>query len=325
MRRRDFITLLGGAAVWPLAARAQQKDIFRVGCLGPALENSQPLALYRAFLARLSELGFEDGRNLSADYRSVEDARGPFVLAAELLRAQPHLIVAIGPEVALQAVFAASAFVPVVFVAVNFDPVARGYVASLARPGGNVTGVVFQQLELAQKQVELLTEAFPKRIRLSVFYDAQSADQFTAAERAAQSLGLQVQQVKFEHPPYDFDTAFQQAQALAAEIVLVLSSPNFLSQLARIVQLGVDYRLPAMFINKNFVEAGGLMSYGANFAAMWVRSADYVGKILQGAKPADLPVEQATRFEMVVNLKTARALGIELPTSILLRADEVIE
>jgi putative ABC transport system substrate-binding protein len=131
----------------------------------------------------------------------------------------------------LQAVLGASAFIPVVFVAVNFDPLARGYVASLAHPDGNITGVVFQQLELAQKQVELLTEAFPKRTRLSVLYDAQSADQFTAAERTGQSLGLQVHQIKLQNLPYDFDAAFQQAQARAAQIVLVLSSPNFLSQI----------------------------------------------------------------------------------------------
>src|SRR5262249_49260112 len=212
MRRRQFITLLGGSVAWPLAARAQRDELFRIGCLGPALENTQPLALYRAFLARLSGLGVEDGRKLRVDYRAIEDSRGPFVLVAELLRAQPHLVVALGPEVALQADLGASAFIPVVFVAVNFDPLARGYVASLARPGGNVTGVVFQQLDLAQKQVELLTEAFPSRMRLSVFYDAQSADQFAAAARAGESLGLQVQQMKLENPPYDFDAAFQKAR-----------------------------------------------------------------------------------------------------------------
>ena len=323
--RRGFILGATSAAVSPPVARAQRDELFRIGCLGPALKNTQPLALYRAFLARLRGLGFEEGRNLRVDYRSIEDSVGPFVSAAELLRAQPHLVVALGPEIALQAVLGASAFIPVVFVAVNFDPLARGYVASLARPGGNVTGVVFQQLDLAQKQVELLSEAFPSRMRLSIFYDAESADQFAAAARAGESLGLQVLQIKLENPPYDFDAAFRRAQAREAQIVLVLSSPNFLSQIAQIVKLGVDYRLPTMFINKNFVEAGGLMSYGANFEEMWLRAADYAAKILKGTKPADLPVEQAARFEMVVNLKTARAIGIELPTSILLRADEVVE
>src|SRR5262249_28030829 len=151
-------------AAWPLAARAQQSGkIARIGFLGPSLNSPQPTALYQALLAQLRELGFIEGQNLTADYRGLDEPRGPFVNAMELMRPHPDLIVALGPEVALQAVVSASAFIPVVFVAVNFDPVARGYVASLARPGGNITGVVFQQLELAQKQVELLTQAFPER------------------------------------------------------------------------------------------------------------------------------------------------------------------
>jgi putative ABC transport system substrate-binding protein len=326
--RREFIALLGGAVVvWPLAAVAQQAGkAVRIGFLGPSLNNPQPIALYDAFLGQLRELGFSEGQNLTADYRGLEDdPRGPFIIAMELMRPQPDLIVALGPEVALQAVIGASGFIPIVFVAVNFDPLARGYVASLARPGGNITGVVFQQLELAQKQVELLTQAFPERTRLAVLFDAQSIDQFNAAERAAKLLTLQIQPLKLENPPYDLDAAFRQVQAGTAQIVLVLSSPLFIPHMARIIQLAADYRLPTMFINKDYVVTGGLMSYGADFTTMWRRGADYVAKILKGAKPADLPVEQATKFLLAVNLKTARAIGTELPTSILLRADEVIE
>jgi putative tryptophan/tyrosine transport system substrate-binding protein len=327
LRRREFVTLLGGAAVaWPFAARAQQVGkVFRIGCLGPSLSNPQPSDLYHAFLAQMRELGFSEGQNLIAEYRALEDPRGPFVVAADLLRAQPDLIVALGPEVTLQAVVAASGFVPVVFVAVNFDPLARGYVASLARPGGNVTGVVFQQLELAQKQVELLTQAFPERTRMAVFFDAQSADQFGAAERTAKSLNLHIQPLKLENPPYNFDAAFRHALAAAAQMVLVLSSPFFIPHRARIGELAIDQRVPTMFINKDYVRVGGLMSYGADYTQMWRRCADYAAKILKGAKPADLPIEQASKFEIAVNLKTAKAIGIELPTSILLRADEVIE
>ena len=185
--------------------------------------------------------------------------------------------------------------------------------------------MVFQQLELAQKQVELLTQAFPERSRLAVLFDAQSTDQFNAAERAAKSLTLQIQPLKLENPPYDFDAAFRHAQTGAAQIVLVLSSPFFIPYRTRIVQLAVDHRLPTMFINKDYVLAGGLMSYGADFTRMWRRAADYAAKILKGATPNDLPVEQASKFELVVNLKTAKALGIELPADILVRADEVIE
>jgi putative tryptophan/tyrosine transport system substrate-binding protein len=327
IERRKFLATLGGAAVaWPLAARAQPPGkVVRIGLLGPSLDNPQPLALYRAFLGQLRELGFSEGQNLAAEYRGLEDPRGPFVVATELMRAQPDLIVALGPEVALQAVVGASGFVPIVFVAVNFDPLARGYAASLARPGGNITGVVFQQLELAQKQVELLTQAFPERTRLAVLFDPQSTDQLNAAERAAKSLTLQIQPLKLDNPPYDVDAAFRHAQAAAAQIVLVLSSPFFIPHMARIIELAVDHRLPTMFINKDYIAAGGLMSYGADFTTMWRRGADYAAKILKGAKPADLPIEQATKFQLVVNLKTARAIGVELPTAILLRADEVIE
>jgi putative tryptophan/tyrosine transport system substrate-binding protein len=327
MRRRNFIALVGSAAAaWPIAARAQQTGrVIRIGFLGPSLNNPQPIALYQAFLAQLRELGFIEGQNLAADYRGLDDPRGPFINAMDLTRPRPDLIVALGPEVALQAVVSASGFVPIVFVAVNFDPLARGYVASIARPGGNITGVVFQQLELAQKQVELLAQAFPERNRLAVLFDAQSIDQFNAAEQAAKLLTLQIQSLKLENPPYDLSAAFRQAQMGAAQIVLVLSSPSFIPHMPKIIDIAMANRLPTMFINKDWVLAGGLMSYGADFTTMWRRGADYATKVLKGAKPADLPVEQATKFLLTVNLKTARAIGIELPTSILLRADEVIE
>jgi putative ABC transport system substrate-binding protein len=326
MKRREFIKFLGGAAVWPLAAHAQQTGkLIRIGFVGPSLNNPQPIALYRAFLGQLRDLGFTEQQNLIVDYRGLDEPRGPFVNAMELMRPHPDLIVSLGPEVALQAVVSASAFIPIVFVAVNFVPVARGYVASLARPGGNITGVVFQQLELAQKQVEILTQAFPERKRLAVLFDAQSIDQFNAAERAAKSLTLQIQPLKLENPPYDMDAVFQQVQAGAAQAMLILSTPLLISHMPKVIEMATANRLPTMFINKDWVLAGGLMSYGADFTTMWRRGADYAAKILNGAKPADLPVEQATKFLLTVNLNVAKAIGVELPTSVLLRADEVIE
>jgi putative ABC transport system substrate-binding protein len=170
----------------------------------------------------------------------------------------------------------------------------------------------------------LLTQAFPDRTRLAMLFDALSG-QLDAAERAAKALSLQVQMLRLENPPHDFDAAFRSAISGGAQMMLVLSSPLFLPQRDRIVALANAHRLPAMFIVKHWVQAGGLMSYGANFPLMYRRAADYVAKILKGTKPAELPVEQATKFELVVNLKTAKAIGIELPTAILLRADEVIE
>jgi putative ABC transport system substrate-binding protein len=327
-RRKFLATLLVGAATaWPLAARAQQgQRLIRLGFVGPTLNNPAAVTQYQAFRMQLEQLGFREGQNLSIHYQSVEDSRGPFVIAAELMRSQPNLIVATGPETALQAVVGASGFVPVVMIAVNFDPLARGYISSLARPGGNITGLVFQQLKLAQKQVELVTQAFPERTRLAVLFDSQSADQFAAAERAAKALNLQVQALRLENPPYDFDAAFRGAISGGAQVVLVLSSPFFfLPQLTRVTELAKTHGLPSMFIAKHWAEAGGLMAYGADFSLMYRRAAHYVAKILKGTKAADLAVEQATKFELIVNLKTARAIGIELPTEILVSADEVIE
>jgi ABC-type uncharacterized transport system substrate-binding protein len=185
---------------------------------------------------------------------------------------------------------------------------------------------VFQQLELAQKQVEVLAQANPGKTRVAILFDEeQTADQFGAAEQAAQSLNLQVQGLKLKSPTYDFDAAFQSATMGGAQMALVLSGPGFVQYRSRIAELAIQHRLPTMFIAKHYVETGGLMSYGVAFIPMWRRAADYAARILKGAKPADLPVEQATKFEMVVNLKTAKAIGVELPTAILLRADEVME
>jgi putative ABC transport system substrate-binding protein len=209
--------------------------------------------------------------------------------------------------------------------AINYDPIARGYVKGLAHPGGNVTGVVTLQTELAAKQVELLTQAFPGRARLAILWDQLSADQFSAAEQLAKSLRLNVQSQKLENPPYDFDAAFQSLAQGSPQMLLVLSSPLFSTSRTRIADLANQQRLPSMFIFKGYVQAGGLISYGIDPVANFRQIGIQVAKILNGTKPADLPVEQAVKFELVVNLKTAKAIGVELSTSILLRADEVIE
>jgi len=327
MRRREFISLLGGAPVaWPLAAHGQQAGkVIRIGFIGASLNSSAMAAQYQAFLTELHELGFSEGRNIVVDYRRLDDPRGPFAVAAELMRLHVDLIVATGPEVALQAVVGASRSIPIVIMAVQYDPIERGYVSSLARPGGNITGVFYRQPELAAKQLELLTQTFPEKSRLAVLYDTNSADQFSAAEEAARSMPLELRPLKLEKPPYDFSAAFQTMAQGGAQMVLVLSSPFFVERRPEVAALAIEHRLPTMFVFKSYVEAGGLMSYGVEQLAMYRRIGLYVAKILNGTKPADLPVEQPTKFELIVNLKTAKALGIELPTSILLRADEVIE
>jgi len=243
---------------------------------------------------------------------------------ADLVRSKIDLLVTGGPENVLRTAVNATRTIPIAMMAVNFDPVARGYVASLARPGGNVTGIFFRQLELAQKQLELLTQAFPER-KTAALYDALSADQFAASAQTAAQMNLELHGLKLENPPYDFNAAFHVLAQDSPQMLLVQSSPYFTSSQRPIASLAIEQHLPTMFIFKTYVEAGGLMSYGADFVAMHRRIADYVEKILEGAKPADIPVEQPTKFEFTVNLKTAKAIGVEIPLSIQLRADQVIE
>jgi ABC-type uncharacterized transport system substrate-binding protein len=299
---------------------------YRIGFLGGALDSGVISRGYPAFRDELRKRGFIDGRNLTVEFRSTrQEPRQLFSDVADLVRSDVDLIVASGPDVAVKAVLAASRTIPIVMWANNFDPIAHGYVQSLARPGGNVTGVFTRQPELAAKQVELLKETFPERTRLTVLWDALSADQMDGAERAAKSLQLTVLAIKLENPPYDIAAVFRRVVESRPQMLLVLSSPLFGPHNKEIVDETLRYRLPAMFIFKYYVEDGGLVSYGIDIKSNFRRLAEYVAKILNGAKPAELPVEQPTKFELAVNLKTAKAIGIELPTSLLLRADEVIE
>jgi putative ABC transport system substrate-binding protein len=328
MRRREFITLLGGAAAaWPLAARAQQAGkVARVGFLGNDLDGPISGPGYKIFLAELRKLGFTEGQNLVVEYRRVDEGMPKaFAAANELGAAKVEVLVANGAEIALQAAAAVRPAMPIVMLAANYDPIARGYVASLSHPGANVTGLFYRQPELSVKQLEFLAEAFPDRTRVGVLWDSNSADQFAAAEGAAGSIHLSLRPIKLENPPYDFDGAFATLVQDAVKVLLVLSSPFFLPYRVRIAELAIRHGLPSMFIFREYVEAGGLMSYGVDTVPQYRRAASYVAKILRGAQPAELPVEQVDGFEFALNLKTAKAIGVVLPTSILLRADEVIE
>ena len=252
MRRREFITLVGAAAAWPLSVRAQQPahKLARIGLLQPSLDNPIVARGYPAFLEEMKKSGFSEGQNLTIRFvRLDQDSQGLFAETAELLQ-KVDLVVSVGAEAALQAVLAASRTIPVVIWAINYDPVALGYVNSLVRPGGNITGIVSLQTELAAKQVELLTQAFPGRTRLGIFWDQISGDQFAAAERQARSLGLDVRPLKLEDPPYDFDAAFQRLSEGSPQMLLVLSSPFFAPARSRIADLAIQQRLPTMFIFK---------------------------------------------------------------------------
>jgi putative tryptophan/tyrosine transport system substrate-binding protein len=273
MRRREFITLIGGAAAaWPLAARAQQAGkSARIGVFAGA-HNPVMAPAYRAFLDELRRAGFNEGQNLTVEQQpSDQDLPALSVQAATMVRANPDVLVALGSEPVLQACVAASRTIPIIFVANNYDPIARGYVRSLAKPGGNVTGIFLRQTELAEKQVELLTQAFPGRTRLAVLWDYISGDQFEAAERRAKLLRLEVHSHKFEHPPYAIDAAYRSIASAGSDILLVLSSPFFARHRGQIIEFAIRHRLPSMFIFKGYAEAGGLMSYGVDPVAVPAR------------------------------------------------------
>jgi putative tryptophan/tyrosine transport system substrate-binding protein len=328
MRRRGFLGGLGTVLVaLSSAAQAQQRDkIARVGVLGPTRENPVSGPGYAIFIAELRRLGFTEGQNLQVQFgRTDEGTAAAYAAANELTAWQADVLVADGPEIALQAANAARPLVPIVMLANNFDPFARGYVKTLADPGGNITGIFQRQPELAGKQLELLAEAFPERKHGATLWDVQSAEQASRAELTAHSMGLSLRSLKLENPPYDFDAAFSTLAQDGTQMLQVLSSPLFTQHGARIAELAIRYRLPTMFIAKYYVEVGGLMSYSVDTAPLWRRAASYVAKILRGARPADLAIEQAANYEFSVNLKTAKAIGVSLPTSILLRADVVIE
>jgi putative ABC transport system substrate-binding protein len=305
--------------------RAQQAPA-RVGIMRSGRTSTTTPRAWQAFFETLRSFGFTQDRNLGVEMRWVdEDARGPQAVAVELVRAGADVLVVDGTEIDLQAALAAAPNLPIVITSNNFDPIARGYVDSLARPGGRETGVSIRGPEVTGKQVELLTQTFPDRTRLAMLWSLRSADQYSAALETAALLRLQVTEHKFEQPPYDVDQAFAALRKGAPQMLLVQSDPHFIPHAARIAELAIQHQLPSMFIARSYVERGGLMFYGPDRVVALRVVASHVAKVLKGAKPADLPVEQPTTYELALNLRTAKAMGIELPTSILLRANEVIE
>jgi ABC-type uncharacterized transport system substrate-binding protein len=323
--RREFITLIGGAAAaWPIMARAQQPALPVIGFLG-ADTPSTASRWVAAFVQRLSELGWIEGRTIAIEYRWA-DGRSEHLaeLAAELLGRKADIIVTwtVAP---VRAAKQATSVIPIVF-AVAADPVGTGLVASLARPGGNATGLSSQTSDLATKRLELLREVFPTLRRLAVIGNpgsASSAMQMREVQETARALGVGITIFEIRQPE-DIAHAFA-AVSGDVDALYVVSDPLVLTNRARINALALGARLPTMHAFRELVEAGGLMSYGTSFPDLFRRAGDYVDKILRGAKPADLPVEQPTKFELAVNLKTAKALGLTVPDKILALADEVIE
>lgn len=240
-------------------------------------------------------------------------------------RACPTSFLLLARKSSLKSALTVSRTVPIVMIAIDYDPLARGYVTSLARPSGNVTGVVFQQIELAAKRIQLIKDGFPDRLAATMFWDKLSADQWEAARSTAAMLGLQLSGIELREPPYDYEAALDQAPLDHRGMLVVPTSPFLFRDRARLADFALRHRILSMFVFREWVDAGGLLCYGPSITALFGRVAEFVDRIARGAQPADLPIEQPTKFEMVANLKTAKAIGFELPTAILLRADEVIE
>ena len=324
-RRRAFITLIGGAAAaWPLAARAQQPaKLPTIGFLGAGTLSAWSHWV-GAFVQRLRELGWIEGRTVVIDYRWAEGRTERYAeIAAEFVRLKVDVIVTVGGAVA--AAKQATATIPIVFAAAG-DPVGSGMVASLGQPGGNVTGLSAQSTDLAGKRVEILREIFPDVRRLAIIGNVEYSAtvlEMGEAQAAARTLGLEVVRSEIRRAE-DIAPAFEALKG-AAQALFVCPDATINANHARINTLALGARLPTMHGLREIVEAGGLMSYGPNYPDLYRRAAGYVDKILRGAKPADLPVEQPTKFDLVINLVTARALGLIVPPSLLARADEVIE
>jgi putative ABC transport system substrate-binding protein len=325
MKRREFIALLGGTAAWPLAARAQQRaQLPTIGFLGastPAIAGQW----VSAFVQRLRELGWIEGRTIAIEYRWAEGRSSRATeIAAEFVRLKVDVIVTHSAELVVAAKQATSV-IPIVF-GLAADPVGSGLVDSLARPGGNVTGLSTQFTELAGKRFELLREVVPGLRQLAIMANVGASGavlEMREAQAAARALGLEVATSEIQRAE-DIVPAFEALKG-RAEALYVASDPLLALNRVRINTLALGARLPTMHAARDYVEAGGLMSYGANFPDLFRRAGDYVDKILRGAKPADLPVEQPVKFDLVVNLITARVLGLTVPPTVLARADEVIE
>jgi putative ABC transport system substrate-binding protein len=324
LRRREFITLFGGAAAWPLAARAQQPAMPVIGFLGAATPSAWSKWV-AAFLQRLRELGWIEGRTVAIEYRWGEGRNERFAeIAAEFVRLKVDVIVTSG--IAALAAKQATSVIPIVF-AVAADPLGAGLVASLAQPGGNITGMSTQFADAGGKKLELLREAVPGLRRVAIIgnvgYPA-SVREMSEVRAAARTLGLDEVATLEIRRAEDIAPAFE-AHKDRVEALYICSDALMLTNRNRIYTFALAARLPMISGIREQLESGGLISYGPNFVDLFRRSADYVDKILRGAKPADLPVEQPTKFDLTVNLITAKALGLEVPATLLARADEVIE
>jgi putative ABC transport system substrate-binding protein len=327
MIRREFITLLGGAAAWPLAARAQQAAMPVVGLLHPSSPENYGSPM-RAFRQGLKDAGFVEGENVTIEYRWADNQidRLP-ALAAELVRRRVAVIATGGGTTPAQIAKAATMTIPIVFVAGD-DPVKHGLVASLSRPGGNLTGINIFAIELESKRLELLRELVPGAVRIAVLVNPANAPGTESTvrdvEAAARAIGLQIQ-VFNASTSREIDAAFATLVSERPDALFVGAGPFWIDRRVQLAQLAARHALPAIYQDRLNAEAGGLMSYGASLTDAYRQFGTYVGRILKGAKPTELPVLQSSKFELVINAPTARMLGLNMPQALLATADEVIE
>jgi putative ABC transport system substrate-binding protein len=322
VRRREFIAGLGGAMVSPLVARAQQPKLLRVGYSGMLPRDSPH---YAAFEKRMAELGYQQGRNFTFEYIQAPSIEGYQLTYRELAARKVNIMLAAGNEPALRAARAAADDIPIVFIALDFDPVEKGYVASLSRPGSNITGIFVSQLELAGKRVELLREAFPRAQRVGLFWDAASREQAVAAAAASAKLGLEPRLLELNGEPPNYAAALMPMDDAPSEPIMIPASPLFLRDRMTIAQTLLERRTPSICAFREVMEAGALMSYGVNLVDVFRDAASFVDQVARGAKAGDVPMREPSHFHTAFNLKTAKALALEIPLSLLARADEVIE
>jgi putative ABC transport system substrate-binding protein len=323
MRRRTALAIVGGVTMMPGAVLAQNTP----GMLRVAAANAQPRSApqWVAFQRRMAELGYVEGRNFIFDHLQISGPEAWEQGYRAVVGRKPDIVIATGPELSLRSALAATRDIPIIMIAIDYDPVALGLVADLGRPGGNVTGIHFQRVELTEKRLQLLKDAVPDVDAAIVFWDGQSGDQRAAAESAASALGLRHQGIKFDKPPYDFDNAAIGTNSARRPALFVLGSPFFFLERARLAEFALKRRMISSFVAREFVTAGGLMSYGVSLPGMWELAASYVDRIARGAKPGALPIQQPTKFELAVNFKTAKALGLAFAPEFLVRVDEIVE